>query len=246
MRARTSIRTLAAAVAFSGASLAFVAGPASAVDTTTVTTLAPTTSTPMTTTTTAPVTTTTQLATTTTTQATTTTHASTTTSVAPTATSHAATWAWILGAIAVVALIAAGVAAFMGAKRRQEAGDAWVPQARAGLENASLARSMLMAQPTGGDAQVTQVRAQAEDAARALDRVASVAPDEPRRQAASSVAEGLRGVIFCLEAEHLLRAGSAAPSAAQLAEADVARRRRAAELDAALAQLDVITRPSAR
>ena len=246
MRAHTSIRTLLGAVALSGASLVFVAGPAGAVDPTTTSTVAPTTSTPATTTTTAPATTTTQVATTTTAKATTTTHKATTTTAAAKSTSNAATWAWILGAIALVALIVAGVAAFMGAKRRQEAGDAWVPQARAGLENASLARSMLIAQPTGGDAQVSQVRAQAEDAARALDRVAGSAPDEPRRQAASSVAEGLRGVIFCLEAEHLLRAGSAAPTAAQLAEADVARRRRAAELDAALAQLDFITRPPAR
>jgi hypothetical protein len=121
-----------------------------------------------------------------------------------------------------------------------------VPQARAGLENASLARSLLVAQPTGGDEQVTQIRAQAEDAARSLDRSAANAPDEGRRQAASSVAEGLRGVIFCLEAERLLRTGSTAPTAAQLAEADVARRRRAGELDAALVQLDFITRPPER
>jgi hypothetical protein len=53
-------------------------------------------------------------------------------------------------------------------------------------------------------------------------------------------------VIFCLEAERLLRTGSTAPTAAQLAEADVARRRRAGELDAALAQLDFITRPPER
>lgn len=245
MRAPTSIRTTLCSAALFGVALA-MASPAGAVDpTTTSTSVAPTTSTPMTTTT-LPVTTTTALATTTTTKVTTTTAHVTTTTAAAKAKSNAAVWAWILGGVALVALIIAGVAAIMGSKKRREAGDAWVPQARAGLENASLARTMLMAQPTGGDAQVTQVRAQGEDAARALDRVATVAPDEARRQAASSVAEGLRGVIFCLEAEHLLRSGTAAPTAAQLAEADVARRRRAAELDASLAQLDSITRPPTR
>ena len=239
MRAPTSIRTTLCSAALFGVALA-MASPAGAVDpTTTSTSVAPTTSTPMTTTT-LPVTTTTALATTTTAKLTTTTAHVTTTTAAAKAKSNAAVWAWILGGVALVALIIAGVAAIMGSKKRREAGDAWVPQARAGLENASLART------TGGDAQVTQVRAQGEDAARALDRVATVAPDEARRQAASSVAEGLRGVIFCLEAEHLLRSGTAAPTAAQLAEADVARRRRASELDASLAQLDSITRPPTR
>ena len=245
MRARISIRTTLCAIALSGAAFA-ITGSAGAVDpTTTSTSVAPTTSTPVTTTT-MPVTTTTALATTTTHKETTTTAHATTTTAAATAKSNSAVWAWVLGGIALVALIIAGIAAIMGAKKRREAGDAWIPQARAGLENASLARTMLMAQPTGGDTQVSQVRAQSEDAARALDRVAGVAPDEARRQAASSVAEGLRGVIFCLEAEHLLRSGTAAPTAGQLAEADVARRRRAAELDASLAQLDFITRPPVR
>ena len=213
----------------------------------TPTTETPTTASTTTTTMTPTTTTTTMPSTTTTKASTTTTHASTTTTEAnKTSSSNAKVWAWVLGGIAVLALIAAGIAALVGSKKRREAGDAWVPQARAGLENASLARTMLLAQPTGGDDQVSQVRAQAEDAARAMDRTAASAPDEQRRQAASSVAEGLRGVIFCLEAEHLLRSGSTAPTAAQLAEADVARRRRAGELDASLAQLDYITRPPAR
>jgi hypothetical protein len=214
---------------------------------TTTTTEAPTTTTEAPTTTTVAPTTTTVAPTTTTEKATTTTeHATTTTVKKEESSSNATTWAWILGGIAALALIVAGVAALMGARHRREAGDAWVPQARSSLENAALARSLLLAQPTGGDAQVTQVRAQGEDAARTMDRAADSAPDELRRQAASSVAEGLRGVIFCLEAEHLLRSSPTAPTAAQLAEADVARRRRAGELDAALSQLDAMTRPPER
>ncbi len=205
-----------------------------------------TSSTEVTTTTLAP-TTTTVPATTTTLTPTTTTVPDTTTTMQPVPTSSSSLlWAWILGAIAVMALIAAGIAAYLGKAKREEAQATWSPSARAALETASLARSMLVSQPTGGDSQLPQVRAQGEDAARALDRVAANAPDDILRQASSSAAEGLRGVLFSLEAEHLLRSGPSAPTAEQLASADIARRRRAAELDASLAQLDVATRPPAR
>ncbi len=155
-------------------------------------------------------------------------------------------WIYIVLIIVVLVLIVVGVITLMASKKRREADDAWTPGARAAFETATLARSLVLAQPTGGDAQLPQVRAQAEDAAVALDRVASRAPDEERRQAASSIAEGLRGVVFSLEAESLLRTNATPPTAAQLAEADLARRRRGGELDAALAQFDQITRPPVR
>ena len=229
-------------------------GPAqlAAADTTTSTDPATTTTTtaPATTTTTAPATTTTTAASTTTTVHPTTTMHRTTTAAVPTTTgtssSSAATWAWILGAIALLALIAAGVAGLVTTRRHRDAGDAWIPSARAGYESAVLARQMLVAQPTGGDEALPRVRAQAEDAARALDRVASAAPGEAGRLSAASVAEGLRGVMFTLEAENLLRMGPTAPTADQLADADIARRRRGAELDAALAELHTTTHPPVR
>jgi hypothetical protein len=217
-----------------------------AADTTTTTAPVTTTTTAPTTTTTAAPTTTTAAATTTTSHHVTTTTAATTTTTGAHHSSSAATWAWVLGIVAALALIVAAVVGLMASSRRRQAGDAWLPTARAGFESALLARGLLVAQPTGGDEQLARVRAQAEDAARALDRVAAGSPDEQGRQAASSVAEGLRGVMFTLEAESLLRSGPSAPTAEQLAEADVARRRRGAELDAALAQLDALTRPPAR
>jgi hypothetical protein len=155
-------------------------------------------------------------------------------------------WAWILGGVALVGLIAATIFGLLGANRRKAAGDAWIPTARASWENAVLARGLLNGQPTGGDVQLVKVRAQAEEAARALDRAAASAPDELSRQDVSSVAEGLRGVLFTIEAESLLRSGPTAPTAEQLAEADLARRRRTAELDASLAHLDSATRPPVR
>ena len=192
-----------------------------------VTPVAPETTTSAVTTTTKPITTTTAAVTTTT----------------GGAKSSSSTWIWIIIVVAVLAVLAVIIVAVVSSSRRRQADDAWIPSARAAMETASLARSLVIAQPTGGDSQLPQVRAQAEDAARALDRVANTAPDEERRQAASSVAEGLRGVVFSLEAEHLLRTNVTPPTAAQLAEADLARRRRAGELDAALAHLDLATRP---
>ncbi len=182
---------------------------------------------------------------TTTTAKTTTTVAKTTTTKATTSSSNSSMWIWIVIAAVVLALIAGGIAMYVASTRRKEADGAWIPKARAGLETATLARGLLMVQPQGGDSQLPEVRAQAEDAARTLDRAAAQAPDEARRQAASSVAEGLRGVVFSLEAEHLLRTNPTAPTSEALAEADLSRRRRSAELDAALAQLDVATRPPA-
>jgi hypothetical protein len=47
----------------------------------------------------------------------------------------------------------------------------------------------------------------------------------------------LRGLAFAIEADRLLRHGAGAPTGAQLAEADAARRDREAELDRAIARL---------
>jgi hypothetical protein len=243
---RIRIIALTAALAALGPAQLAAADTTTSTDPATTTTTAPaTTSTaPATTTTTAPTTTTAARPTTTTKRSTTSTTATTTTKAS--SGSSAVIWAWILGGIAVVALIAAAIAGLLGSRRRKEAGDAWIPSARAGYESAVLARQMLVAQPTGGDEALPRVRAQAEDAARALDRVAAGAPDEAGRLAASSVAEGLRGVMFTLEAENLLRTGPTPPTAEQLADADVARRRRGAELDTALSQLNAATHPQPR
>ena len=206
----------------------------------TTTTVAPTTTTP----TTAPVTTTAPITTTTRERPTTTSSATTTTATATSSSSSA--WVIALAGIAGLALVIAIVAGIVALSRRRKAGEVWLPSARAGYESAMLARGLLVAQPTGGDAQLPKVRAQAEDAARTLDRVSASAPDATGQHAAAAVAEGLRGVMFSLEAEALLRSAPTPPTPDQLAEADVARRRRGGELDAALAQLDAMTRPPAR
>ena len=211
-----------------------------------------TTSEPVTTTTVAPPTTaptTTSLPVTTTSRSPvkpTTTTSSATTTTTTNSSSSSSTWVIVLAALAGLALVIAIIAGVVAMSRRKKAGEVWLPSARSAYESAVLARSLLVSQPTGGDAQLAKVRAQAEDAARTLDKVAASAPEAAGQQATAAAAAGLRGVMFSLEAEALLRSGSTPPTPDQLAEADVARRRRGAELDTALNQLDVMTRPPAR
>jgi hypothetical protein len=209
----------------------------------TTTTVAPTTSTPPTT---APTTTSLPVTTTSRGPVKPTTTTSTATTTTTTHSSSSSTWVFVLAALAGLALVIAIIAGIVAMSRRKKAGEVWLPSARSAYESAVLARSLLVSQPTGGDAQLPKVRAQAEDAARTLDKVAASAPETAGQQATAAAAAGLRGVMFSLEAESLLRSGSTPPTPDQLAEADVARRRRGAELDTALNQLDVMTRPPAR
>lgn len=218
-------------------------------DTTTTTEPVTTTTMAPTTTTMVPATTTTTTASTTTTttpKRTTTSHDHATTTKAAEKTSSSSTiWLAIL-ALAVLGALVGTVLVFLAGRRRQQAAEAWVPTARAAFEGAILARDLLVAQPTGGDEALPRARAQAEDAALALDRVSSNAPQDDERASAANAAAGLRGLSFAIEAENLMRSTPTPPSADQLAEADVVRRRRSGELDAALSQLRVATQPPQR
>lgn len=226
-----------------------LASPAFAETTTSTSEPATTTTSVPATTTTVPATTTTVAPSTTTTHdhVTTTSHhkVTTTTKSGEKSTSSSTLWLGIL-ALVVLAVLGGTVAFFMANRRREQAAEAWTPPARAALESAILARDLLAAQPTGGDEALPRARAQAEDASVALDRTASAAPGDAQRAAAEAVATSLRGLSFAIEAENLMRTSPTPPSADQLAEADVVRRRRTGELDAALSQLRVATQPVAR
>jgi hypothetical protein len=81
------------------------------------------------------------------------------------------------------------------------------------------------------------VAVQVERAAVALDGAARKAPDPDATSLATSAAGALRGLAFAIEADRLLRHGASAPTGAQLAQADQARRDRGTELNTALARL---------
>jgi hypothetical protein len=86
-----------------------------------------------------------------------------------------------------------------------------------------------------------------DEAVDALERCADSAPDDITRGMCTRCAEGLRGLAFAVEADHLMRSGGEHPTGGQLAAADAARRNRAAELEGALMELKAaVTPPSAK
>ncbi len=208
----------------------------------TTTTPPPTTPTtvPETTTTTTPPTTTTS--TTTTVPPTTTTSSSTTTTTtAPlvaTNTSSKTPWALII-VIVVLVIAIIGLFVLLAARRRRGAEATWRKAVVPALSDAQLARASLLSDnAVSGDSEVrSAVSVQVERAAVALDHTVATAPDPEAGQMAATAAGALRGLAFAVEADRLLRHGTAAPTGMQLAEADEARRARTGELSTALARL---------
>jgi hypothetical protein len=221
--------------------------------TTTTTTAAPTTTTTTTTPPTTVSTTTTTLAPTTTTShphptTTTTEHPTTTSTTTRAASSSSSTpWGWIL--LAVVVVLAAGFVALLIARSKRQGREAeWQRSVRPAIAAAELARDLVMSQTEADDQQRrASVGVQVDEAVDGLERCADSAPDDITRGMCTRCAEGLRGLAFAVEADHLMRSGGEHPTGGQLAAADAARRNRAAELEGALMELKAaVTPPSAK
>jgi hypothetical protein len=162
-----------------------------------------------------------------------------------TTTGSSTPWGLIVLIVVLVAAIVA-VVVLLGSRRRTAAEARWRQAVIPALSDARLARdSLLSGNPLSEDAQIRgAVDVQVERAASALERAASTAPDDQAGALATSGAASLRGLAFAIEADRLLRHGTIAPSGAQLAQADEARRARDSELVTALARLS--TRVSGR
>jgi hypothetical protein len=228
----------------SGLLVAFT-GPASASPTrailadVTTTTVAPTT-TLAPTTTTEPASTTTLAPTTTTVAPTTSTSSTTTTTTAPLIAPAPSSTPWGLIALIVVLVLAIVVVAVLLAARKRRGVEAdWRRSVIPALSDAQLAREALLSgNAVSESAEVrAAVSVQVERAGVALDHAARSAPDPDAGTVASSAANSLRGLAFAIEADRLLRHGSASPTGEQLAQADQARRARTGELNTAVARL---------
>jgi len=124
------------------------------------------------------------------------------------------------------------------ARSRRAARTAWSRAAGPALQQAISARELLEdPQARTTPERRESVDAQVERAAQALDQTVTTAPDDASRLAATTTASSLRGLMFALEAERLLRSGEQSPTADQLLQADEAHRSRSRELDAALDRL---------
>ncbi|HEY7917478.1 MAG TPA: hypothetical protein VIC86_10925 [Acidimicrobiales bacterium] len=219
---------------------------AAAAPTDTSSTTTSTTAPPPTTTTTAPPTTTIEAATTTRPVPTTaTTTPVTTTTVAGQTTSSTTPWA-LIGVIIALVLAIVLVALLLRSRRRRGVESDWRRSVTPALSDARLAReSLLSGNATSDDPEVLgAVSIQVERAAVALERTVAIAPDPQAGGMATSLAGALRGLAFAVEADRLLRHGTSAPSGAQLAQADEARRARTAELNTALARLSTRVGPA--
>jgi hypothetical protein len=130
--------------------------------------------------------------------------------------------------------------------RRQGREAVWERSVRPAVTAAELARDLVLGQTEQDDAQRrASVAAQVDDAVDGLDRSAASAPDDTSRALTQRAADSLRGLAFAVEADHLMRSGGEHPTGEQLAAADVARRNRMGELDAALQELKAAVYPPA-
>jgi hypothetical protein len=139
----------------------------------------------------------------------------------------------------VLVVAIAGVIALLVARRRKGEEAAWRAAVVPALSDAQLAReSLLSGNAVSEDAEIRgAVAVQVERAASALEHAVPGAPDSDAGALASSAARALRGLAFAVEADRLLRHGTASPTGVQLAQADEARRARHGELNTALARL---------
>jgi hypothetical protein len=137
-----------------------------------------------------------------------------------------------------IALVAIGVILLIARTRRQGREADWEHTALPAVAAAELARDLVLSQtPEDDDQRRGAVSVQVDEAVTGLERAAASAPDESHAVLCSKAAESLRGVAFAVQADHLMRSGGQLPTGEQLAAADLAKRSRTTELDAALAHL---------
>ncbi|MGB7050939.1 MAG: hypothetical protein WBG41_05170 [Acidimicrobiales bacterium] len=145
----------------------------------------------------------------------------------------------LVALIAVLVLAIILVTVLLVVRRARVRQGTWRRAVVPALSDARLARDALLSGNAESDDERLRadVRLQVERAATALEETVDRAPEPEDADAVRSVASSLRGLAFAIEADRLLHHGANAPSGTQLAEADLARRDRGAELDRAIARL---------
>jgi hypothetical protein len=219
------------------------ARPSTTLPEVTTTTPAVTTTTPAVTTTTPAVTTTTPAVTTTTPAVTTTTPATTTTTPAAVTTSSTP-WGWIVAGIAL--LVALIFLVLLLRRRNQErALDAWRHETEGAVDAARVVQGLLplSGQDISDSVHWQSTREQVEQAAALLDQSSTRAPTHEAASSARRTAGAMRELAFALESGRLLRESTSPPTAEQLVESDAATRARTANLEVALASLEVVVHP---
>ena len=161
----------------------------------------------------------------------------------PRSKSSSKTWGWVLLAV-VIALAVLLVGLLIARTRRQGREVDWERSVRPRRDRGRAGAGARPVATNADDAQQrANVGAQVDDAVDGLERAAAAAPEEAHRALCMRCANSLRGLAFAVEADRLLRSGGATPTGEQLASADSARRKRSAELNAALDDLKIAIAP---
>jgi hypothetical protein len=149
-------------------------------------------------------------------------------------------WVWVLGLLLLVAI---GSGIYLLASRHSQNTNneqAWRARLLPVRRDAGVTRDLLdaAASSTIDPARLASLHRQVDTTALALGDVAASAPDDGSRSRVAATAEALRGYMFALEAEQLLRSGPNAPTADALERADTTRRDHASALAEALRRVD--------
>ena len=171
------------------------------------------------------------------------------TTTAPTAPSSSGgssnSWIWIVVAVAVVGAAIVAYVLWRRHRARAAAAAAW----RAALEKTYLdvqaTRDVLHTTAAApiDDARLETLRHESETVGAALANLTTTAPDDESRTRTENAGNALRSYMLAIETEQLLHHQAATEDA--LADANVARRTRATELDQALDALDQLIKPPA-
>jgi hypothetical protein len=129
-------------------------------------------------------------------------------------------------------------------RRKKAADQTWRAKARPLVDEAKLARNMIVDPGTAtAPERPTTFESQIQGIVGQLDQAASESPSPVSGQAASSVSSAIQGLSFAVEAARLLRDPAHAVTADELQQADTAVQARAEQLDQAIAELDLRTQP---
>ncbi len=147
-------------------------------------------------------------------------------------------WGWIVVVILLVAVLVVALVLWHLSRSRRAALMAWRQSAGPPLQQAQLARELLI----GDKADIEPERredewALIETAAQGLEGLVNSAPDAKSQQVAAKSAAALRGLMFADQADRLLRSREKYPTADELAQVDDAKRLRVQEFDFALEEL---------
>jgi len=142
-------------------------------------------------------------------------------------------------------VIAAAIVGYVLWRRRRARLGAWRAQLATSADDARTTRDLLATSSAPGaidDARLQAMRHETDTVGAVLANLAATAPDDASRTRTKAVEDALRSYMLAIESEQMLHLQAATEDA--LADANVARRARATDLDVALSALQELMPPA--